>query len=399
MKVGLFHPGTQHSRQTARALAELDRLAWFATSIYPSAGIARRWPAIAHFRDPSVPDHLVRSFGGEEWVERLVARLGLKSLARRVDRFGNRRFARRIADAAAREGVGLWGYDGSSAAAFADPRLGGAVKVLDRTIADWRSWNDIADRLQDRWPDWITGADLKVPETRIATDRQEYEGATHILCGAPFVAQTIAEHEGSDIQAKLRVLPYAHDDRLFRMEEEPSSVEAKEPIRFLFVGQLSLRKGLPILLEAFARLPAARARLTLAGDVMVRDAALARYTDRVEYVGRVSRSAMPDLMRRHHVLVLPSWFEGSAITLLEARAMGLAIVQTAAAGRGADADSGIVIGEPDVDALEDALAVLLDDPDRVNAMRKAAWLGAHEHTHAAYTRDIGAFLETISPER
>jgi hypothetical protein len=34
MKVGVFHPGTQHSWQTALAFQEAGTLAWFATSIF-----------------------------------------------------------------------------------------------------------------------------------------------------------------------------------------------------------------------------------------------------------------------------------------------------------------------------------------------------------------------------
>ena len=34
MKVAVFHPGTQHSWQTAYALQQLDRLEWYATSIF-----------------------------------------------------------------------------------------------------------------------------------------------------------------------------------------------------------------------------------------------------------------------------------------------------------------------------------------------------------------------------
>ena len=34
MKVAVFHPGTQHSWQTAFALQQLGRLQWYATSIF-----------------------------------------------------------------------------------------------------------------------------------------------------------------------------------------------------------------------------------------------------------------------------------------------------------------------------------------------------------------------------
>ena len=396
VQIALFHPGTQHSRQTARALARLERLAWFATSLYPYASAPGRWAkGLTRFGDPDLDPALVRRFGAEEWVERLAARGGLRELAGRINRLGNRRFARRVATLAARQEVMLWGYDSSSAAAFADPRLDGRVKILDRTIGDWRHWNALLPDLRERWGDWVTPADAPVSEARIAIDRQEYAEATHILSPAPFVAATIAEHEDERIRAKIVSLPYAHDDRLFFRHEPPPAIKPDAPVRFLFVGNAGLRKGLPCLLEAFARLPRSHVRLTLAGQIALPPAMAARLPDTVTRLGPVSRQAMPDLMRAHHVLVLPSWFEGSAITLLEARACGLAIIQTRMAGRGADADSGIVLERPETDTLAEAMSAMLEDRTRLSAMREAAWRGSASHDHAAYCRDIAAFLESL----
>ena len=393
MRFVLFHPGTQHSRQTARALATLDRLAFFATSLFPSEAVARRFPQLAAFTDSDLDRALVRQFGHEEWAERIAARLGMRSLAGWIDRLGNRRFGTRVAGAAARRQAGLWGFDGSSATAFADARFGERIKILDRTIGDWRTWNAIAPGLREEWGDWFTPADAPVSERRIANDRAEYTAATHILTPAPFVARTIARHEGADIADKCVDLPYAHDDRLFARLTEPEPVPASEPVRFLFVGHLSLRKGLPYLLAAFARLPV-EARLTLVGELAVRPERLTPFADRVDYVGRVSRADMPALMRRHHALVLPSWFEGSAIALLEAQASGLAIVQTRMAGRGASEGSGFVIDRPDIDALEAAMTRLLDR-DLLSAMRVEAWRSSRAHDHAAYTAAIGRFLTSL----
>ena len=41
MKVAVFHPGTQHSWQTALALQQLERLEWYATSIFYQPD---KWP-------------------------------------------------------------------------------------------------------------------------------------------------------------------------------------------------------------------------------------------------------------------------------------------------------------------------------------------------------------------
>ena len=103
MKVAVFHPGTQHSWQTALALQQLDRLAWFATSIFyqpdrlpyrlerilPGQLGARLGREFRRFSHPLLDPALVRTSGLTEWLERIASRAGQRQLARWLDRFGN----------------------------------------------------------------------------------------------------------------------------------------------------------------------------------------------------------------------------------------------------------------------------------------------------------------------
>ena len=90
--VAVFHPGTQHSWQTAYALQQLDRLAWYATSIYyrPDrfpyilerlpGGIGRRiGNQLRRFHHPGLDPALVRTAGLSEWVERAAFSAGCTS--------------------------------------------------------------------------------------------------------------------------------------------------------------------------------------------------------------------------------------------------------------------------------------------------------------------------------
>lgn len=403
MQVAVFHPGTQHSRQTALALQELGKLEWLATSLFSRADRPRLPGRVGRFVDdalarqefPALAPSLVRTHGAIEWSERIAARMGFPKLAQRLDAWGNARFGTWVAGQAARSDapLALWGYDGVANTCFADPRTSALPRILDRTIADLRVWNRERETILSTHPDWLGGGLPVASQERIASDQEEYDRATAILCGSPFVAESIrGEAPIAGIADKLRVLPYTFDRALFGGAPEPQLSPLGAPVRFLFAGQVSARKGIQHVVEAFSRIPAGAATLTLAGPMMVPERLIAAHSDRIEWVGSIPRREMPALMRRHDVFVFPSYFEGSAIVLLEALASGLAIIQSKQAGYGASAESGIVLDRPSTDGVEEAIASLIADRDRLLAMRRAALAESSAFEFGRYRGRIAELL-------
>lgn len=411
MQVAVFHPGTQHSRQTAMALQQLGRLAFLATGLFDHPGSGLRRVAnvlperlarpleseLARFAFEGLDPDKVRAMARYELPERIAARLGAGDLAWRLDTMLNRAFGKRVARMAEREGpVALWGFDGSSSAAFADPRTSDCYKILDRTMADSRSWNEERDRIAETHGDWLGQGSPAWSVARIQSDDIEFDRADTILCGSPFVMETIRKYSSVDgVEGKLELLPYGFDTGLFHTGNAPRRVPEAEPVRFLFAGHVAARKGVQHVLEAFDRFPHGSARLTLLGQVAVPEALLARYRDRVDVMGPVPRSQVPAIMRAHHALVFPSHNEGSAVVLLEAMASGLSVIQTAASGMGASEESGFVIDRPSADGVEQAMAAMIDDRDRLQSMRLAAIEEAKARDFAAYRANIAALLAKL----
>jgi glycosyltransferase involved in cell wall biosynthesis len=159
----------------------------------------------------------------------------------------------------------------------------------------------------------------------------------------------------------------------------------------LFIGQLEKRKGIRDLLSAFSRLPAdARLRIVGSGSLerVVRDAA--RSDHRIEVVGHVPQTRLPDEFSRARCLVLPSVTtamdrEPWGLVVNEAMTSGLPVVSTDAVGAAAgglivDGRNGFVVPEQDTAALAAALRRLISDP------RLAAELGAQARIDvASYT--------------
>jgi glycosyltransferase involved in cell wall biosynthesis len=407
--VAVFHPGVQHSWQTALALQQLGRLNFYATSIFYQP---QRWPfrverhlpaplrrrahaEFSRFAGPPLPADKLVTGGMAEWLERIAHRLGARALARQLDRAGNRQFVHRVTRASAhRQPSVLWGFNGSSLETFVHPRHAGTFKVLDRTIGDWRAYNAAMLAVRKEWPDFFSPWDHGgMPDADIKRDDAEYAAADVILTGSPFAADTVRAYAGSpDVAAKVCVLPYCFDEALFGAMPPAAPVSRDRPVRFLFVGQASPRKGIHLLLEAAMRLPRSAATITIVGGLHIPGSTFARYADRVTWRPHVPRQAVPAVMAAADVLVFPSYFEGSALSLLEASAAGLAIIQSPSAGLGVTPETGLMLPALSVEALVSAMMTLVEDRDRLSAFRLAAPAAAAPYRFAACRQRISDLL-------
>jgi glycosyltransferase involved in cell wall biosynthesis len=110
----------------------------------------------------------------------------------------------------------------------------------------------------------------------------------------------------------------------------PVCAKGKIPT-LIYAGKLSRAKGVPWLLEAFAELDG-ELRLWLAGGGGGAEAAEIRIQaakdSRVELTGMVSQDRLAELFQTAHIMVLPSFFEGLPLVLLEALACGCRVVVT-----------------------------------------------------------------------
>lgn len=142
----------------------------------------------------------------------------------------------------------------------------------------------------------------------------------------------------------------------------------------LFVGRLAAVKGVPVLFDALRRLDRPGLRVTVIGDGPDR-AALERQAEGlpVTLLGYRSQSEVAAMLAQTDVFVLPSFAEGVPVVLMEALASGVPVVTTQIAGipELVTPETGVLVAPGDVGALADAMATLLDDPQRRRSMGSA----------------------------
>ena len=105
------------------------------------------------------------------------------------------------------------------------------------------------------------------------------------------------------------------------------------PVHLLYAGKLSYAKGVDWLLRVFGRLDEQAVHLHLAGSGSGEEAReclemAARLGQRATVHGPLSQQELAGLMRRCHIFVLPSFYEGLPMVLLEALASGCRLVTT-----------------------------------------------------------------------
>lgn len=225
-----------------------------------------------------------------------------------------------------------------------------------------------------------------------------------VSCSA-FNARTVAARYGFTPAVVFNGI----DTRLFRRAApdpslRPAGLPADAPL-LLFVGRLQPWKGVEYAIRALALLPGAA--LLIAGDGGDRPrlealAAELRLAGRVRFLGAVPREELPRYYSSVDLLLATSFAsETFGIGPVEAQACGLPVVAARFGGFPEVVDegrTGLLVPPQDPEALAAAVAGLLADPARLEAMRQAApawaaqfsWGAVASRMEDAYRAALGA---------
>src|SRR6266478_5379466 len=391
IKALLVHPGTQNAFQLAR---QLERC----------GGLSRFWTGFAYDPDGMVgrqiaclPTWVQRRFAGRRLAglppEKLRTRLltDLRALNRlrvghdeqRVMFERNADFQRKIPLSELAGSDIIIGFDTASWL-LADKAVSlGRSFVLNRTTGHPLSFERLVPALRQRFPEWMETLPPRLPDL-LRAEEAEHRLADRIVVPSSFACQTLIEN---GVPAhKITVIPFGVDLSTFRPAPRPGP-DASRPLRFIFLGALGVRKGVPLLFEAWRSLASLGAELWLAGSISEEHAHLIPPLKGLRQIGKVPHKELPALLRQCDVLVFPSYFEGLAQVQLEALAAGLPIIATDASGATdliADRREGYIIRVGDAEALREAMLNFIKSPADLAVMSPAARSCAERYSWEAY---------------
>ena len=230
---------------------------------------------------------------------------------------------------------------------------------------------------------WITNADGGV--------RWQHRLKRLFLRSPTSFAISRAIAERLPVAAKVVGNPY--DDDVFKMSSGVARTR-----ELIFVGRLVSDKGASLLLDAM-KLLETKPRLTIVGDGpertnLERQAASLQLQSQVTFAGPQRGEALADLLRQHHILVVPSlWEEPFGIVALEGIACGCVVVGSGGGGLAeAIGFCGITFPNGNAGALAESISRLLSDAGECDRLRQNAVTHLARFTPA---RIAGVYLEAM----
>ena len=157
------------------------------------------------------------------------------------------------------------------------------------------------------------------------------------------VTPVVAEAVQAEAGIRATVIPHAVPDVFFAAGAAAAGARAgrEGPLRLLYVGEVSEKKGIALLLQMMSALAGQGVTLTVVGDGPLAGAVKARAgqgASGVTFLGPVrDRAELARIMADHDMLVLLSqrtetWEEPFGIVVVEALAAGLAVLATTHVG-------------------------------------------------------------------
>ena len=176
--------------------------------------------------------------------------------------------------------------------------------------------------------------------------------------------------------------------------------------RILFVGAWIDRKGTAEVSASLTQVLRARpdASFTAAGcqvpDAEVLRSFPADVCQRVRVIRRMeSEDELARLYSSHSIFLLPSYFEGQPLVMMEAAAFGLAIITTPVCGMLdfiRDGENGLFVPVGDSEACARTLNRLLDDPALASRLGSAARREVAHHTWRDSARNLAEAYRRIA---
>ncbi|MEZ3165671.1 glycosyltransferase family 4 protein [Halorubrum miltondacostae] len=150
----------------------------------------------------------------------------------------------------------------------------------------------------------------------------------------------------------------------------------RDHLELLYIGRISERKGIDILLDAVSQLKNINLKIAGPDDGYLKQMKMKmsnmNSNNNIEYLGFISEEKKRKLYVNSDVLILPSLYgEGFPTTILEAASFGTPTIASTACNVNflGDYDAGLII-EPDTEALIDALLKLQRDDELLRKMKR-----------------------------
>lgn len=258
-------------------------------------------------------------------------------------------------------------------------------RVYELPIAYWETAQQLLREEAERYPDWEpTLVGTRDSPEKLSRKTRELELAELVICPSAFVLDSLPARARAG--KKCVIAPFG-TPAVEHTGQESTMANVDRPLRILFAGTLTQRKGLADLFAAMKLIDSPKIELVVMGSLI---RPLNWY--RQQFANFIYEPTRPHadvlrLMQDCDVFVLPSIVEGRALVQQEAMACGLPVIATKNAGADdliVDGETGFLVPIRSPEALAEKIAWCARNRAQLCGMRTAAMKRASEFTWHGY---------------
>jgi glycosyltransferase involved in cell wall biosynthesis len=289
--------------------------------------------------------------------------------------------------------TGVYCYEDIARDTFRLARELGWTTFYDLPIAYWETSQRLLHEEAERWPDWEpTLVGTRDSQEKLKRKTEELELADVVLCPSQFVLDSLPAQARASKKCVVAEFGSPSMDGTRRRERQQ---DAGGPLRVLFAGSMTQRKGLADLFAAMKMLDRSDIELVVMGAPIAPLEFYQKQFPNFRYEPPRPHGEVLALMGSCDVFVLPSIVEGRALVQQEAMACGLPLIVTPNAG-GEDlieeGRTGFLIPIRSPESIAEKIAWFAEHRDAWPEMSAAAQAKAREYTWQAYGEKVLAVV-------
>lgn len=292
--------------------------------------------------------------------------------------------------------TGIYAYEDGAIHSFNAAKNVGLQCFYDLPIGYYKAGRYYLQDEKEKWPEWastLTG--LKDPTEKLDKKDRELALADSIFVASSFTAGTLKNFEGT--LAPVKIIPYGYPPVV---ENRTYSKGFNKPLKMLFVGGLSQRKGIAELFNAVNYF-GNRVSLTVIGKRFSNDCkVLNKQLLTHNWIPTLPHPLILEQMQQHDVLIFPSLFEGFGLVISEAMSQGTPVItteRTAGPDLIRDNENGWLIKAGSSIALIEKIDTILNDRKGLVAVAQAAMSSAKNRPWNMYGNELAeAIINTVN---
>jgi glycosyltransferase involved in cell wall biosynthesis len=315
--------------------------------------------------------HFTRQFAIHETLSKL--RCGKWEHIHRVNRLFAESAGKEIVKLARRNEIqGVFAYSYAALETFQAAKCFGLATILGQIDA-----GPYAEELYEKAYGQVEGAvwdqRSRPPKVYWESWRRECELADLIVVNSKWSGHAL-QTVGIPCD-KIKIVPVAFEKTDFGERRQnyrgliPTKFSTDEPLRVIFVGSVSIEKGVHYLFQVAHTLKKEPVLFQVVGPINLTTRLLRSASANIQFLGPVPRRTVIQYLERAHLLLFPTLSDGFGIIQLEAHACGLPVVSSANCGEVVvDGQTGMVIRQLNAETICDIIRYIVQRPDMLVEM-------------------------------